>query len=145
MTVSIEKATAEDYLAIHHLNKVALGYDFDVEQTQRNVQALLNNPEHQIFVAKMNDVVVGIAHGESYQTLFYPLKVNVMALAVLPDYQRQGIGTALLQQLEIWAKSIGATAVRLHSGAQRTRAHEFYQDCGYTLTNTQAKLEKDLT
>ena len=57
-------------------------------------------------------------------------------------YKRNGIGSALLKQAEIWAKENGAVGIRLCSGAERVNAHKFYESQGYEVTKLQKNLKK---
>lgn len=54
-----------------------------------------------------------------------------MEIAVLSEFKRHCIGSALLLSIEEWAKAIGAKGIRLSSGDCRTGAHEFYRKMGY--------------
>ena len=56
---------------------------------------------------------------------------NIMGIAVADSYRKRGVGKALLEGIETWARESGAHGVRLVSGAARTQAHEFYNRCGY--------------
>ena len=67
---------------------------------------------------------------------------NCLGLAVDNDYKRNGIGSALLKQAEIWAKENGAVGIRLCSGAERVNAHKFYESQGYEVTKLQKNLKK---
>lgn len=44
---------------------------------------------------------------------------DVLGFAVFPAFQGKGIGRALLQEIEHWAKATNASAVRLVSGESR--------------------------
>ena len=65
-----------------------------------------------------------------------------MGIAVSRKYKRKGIGRALLQQVEHWARETGASGIRLVSGATRTDAHAFYRRCGFEGNKEQINLKK---
>ena len=65
-----------------------------------------------------------------------------MGLAVDNDYKRNGIGSALLKQAEIWAKENGAVGIRLCSGAERENAHKFYLSQGFVSNKIQKNFKK---
>jgi len=67
---------------------------------------------------------------------------NIMGIAVSSEYKQKGIGRALLQQVENWARETGASGIRLVSGAIRTDAHAFYRRCGYSGNKEQINLKK---
>ena len=52
-------------------------------------------------------------------------------MAVLPEYQRQGIGQALVEHLEADVRRGMTKTVFLHA---RHYAVSFYQGCGYRIT-----------
>ena len=86
--------------------------------------------------------MVGYIHANSYDLIYAPHMKNIMGIAVLSSHKRYGIGRALLQQVEKWAQSSGATGVRLVSGITRADAHAFYHSCGYTGDKEQLNLKK---
>ena len=131
MNIMIREATIQDGQAIHKLNTEEMGYDYGFEKTLKRLQYFLKDMNHKIFVAEIEGEVVGYVHGNSYELLYYDSLKNIMGIAVLQKYKKNGVGKLLLQQVEIWAKSTGAVGVRLNSGESRTDAHLFYQACGY--------------
>lgn len=55
----------------------------------------------------------------------------VYRMAVHPDYQRQGIGRALMSELESRFRSKGALAVNLLYDSDNAQARAFYKSMGY--------------
>ena len=66
---------------------------------------------------------------------------NIMGIAVADSYRKRGVGKALLEGIETWARESGA---RLVSGAAQTQAHEFYNRCGYGGGRQQVNFKKML-
>lgn len=58
----------------------------------------------------------------------------ILALSILPDHRRQGIGRNLVLEAEKWFHARGVSDIRLASGLQRTEAHVFYERCGFVKT-----------
>lgn len=81
-------------------------------------------------IARSEDRVVG-------QIMFVPDGVgrHELAIFVHPDYQRAGIGTALLQTGLGYAAIQGATKVWLTVEARKRRLEKLYCDVGFTLDN----------
>lgn len=142
MSFSIREAVASDADAIWHLNCTEMGYHYPLYATRENINILLGSWSDRIFVAVSDDKVVGYIHANDYDLIYAPHMKNIMGMAVSSQYKQQGIGRALLQQVEHWALETGAFGVRLVSGAARTDAHAFYHRCGYSGDKEQLNLKK---
>lgn len=53
------------------------------------------------------------------------------AMAILPEYQRQGVGRQCLDQAADYARSWPADTIRLDAWDHASGAGEFYSKCGY--------------
>ena len=126
----IRKVKLRDAAAIQRLNAECLGYDFDRKATEAQLVRLLENDQHLILVAEEGGQVIGYAHAASYDCLYFPSLLNLLALAVAQDFQGQGHGRALMQALREEAKAVGYTGIRINSGISRSSAHEFYRSLG---------------
>ena len=126
----IRKIKLRDAAAIQRLNDECLGYDFDRKATEAQLVRLLENDQHLILVAEEAGQVIGYAHAASYDCLYFPSLLNLLALAVASDFQGQGHGRALMQALREEAKAAGYTGIRINSGISRSAAHEFYRSLG---------------
>ena len=138
----VRQAVISDAKDIYYINKTSLGYDYDLEKQKAKIQAVLNDSTQVIFVAETNNKVVGYIHLVNYDVIYADNFKNCMGLAVDNDYKRNGIGSALLKQAEIWAKENGAVGIRLCSGVEREKAHQFYQSQGYEVTKLQKNIKK---
>ena len=138
----VRQAVISDAKDIYYINKTSLGYDYDLEKQKAKIQAVLNDSTQVIFVAETNNKVVGYIHLVNYDVIYADNFKNCLGLAVDNDYKRNGIGSALLNQAEIWAKENGAVGIRLCSGVEREKAHQFYQSQGYEVTKLQKNIKK---
>ena len=141
----VRQAVITDAKDIYYINKTSLGYDYDLEKQKAKIQAVLNDSTQVIFVAETNNKVIGYIHLENYDVIYADNFKNCLGLAVDNDYKRNGIGSALLNQAEIWAKENGAVGIRLCSGVEREKAHQFYQSQGYEVTKLQKNIKKIFT
>ena len=126
----IRKVKLSDAAAIQRLNAECLGYDFDRKATEAQLVRLLENDQHLILVAEEAGQVIGYAHAASYDCLYFPSLLNLLALAVAQDFQGRGHGRAMMQALREEAKAAGYTGIRINSGISRSAAHEFYRSLG---------------
>ncbi len=138
----VRNAQIADTAGIQQLNKISMGYDFPVAETEKKLQKALADPGQCVLVAVENGQVVGYLHIEDYDTLYFPHMKNVLALAVDPDFRRRGIASQLLAAGEAWAWETGATGIRLVSGAEREEAHACYRKAGYEERKLQKNFRK---
>lgn len=121
-----------------------LGYPSNSEQVSQQLAKLLTDDTHYLIGAEQDGRVVGFLDGQVYETIYSPRGFNVLGLAVLPVYQGQGIGKALLQALETEARQRAYAFIRLNSGSHRTGEHAFYQACGYDGNKSQRRFYKEI-
>lgn len=82
------------------------------------------------FVYRSEDTIVGVAalSVESVDT------GQIHWVYILPEYQRRGIGTALMRHLEQKAMEKGLRQLKLHTAGIALWAITFYQKLGYGVT-----------
>lgn len=123
----IRRARLSDLEELHALNAKVLGYDIDKKVMAQQLTALLERSDHFILVSETDKgQLAGYVHATAYDCLYFPPLLNLLALAVAADAQRQGHGKALLQVLREVGKQSGYTSLRINSGMARTGAHAFY-------------------
>ena len=103
---------------------------------------LINSGSDKILVAVIGDEVIGYVHANDYDLIYAPHMKNIMGIAVAEKYKRNGVGKALLAEVEKWAEETNAVGVRLVSGAARIGAHKFYHSCGYSGDKAQVNMSK---
>ena len=130
-----------DVAAICEINKEALGYSFSLEETAGQLAKLTQDSHHFLlgFEDSISHDLLGYVHAEVYESLYSKPGFNILALAVLPQTQGQGIGKTLLQGLEHEAKKRGYNFIRLNSADYRMGAHAFYEKVGYTCDKVQKR------
>ena len=119
-----------DVKAICEINQEALGYSFSLEETDSQLARLSQDSHH---------FLLGYVHAEVYESLYSKAGFNILALAVSPQAQGQGIGKSLLQGLEKEAKRRSYGFIRLNSADNRLGAHAFYEKVGYTCDKVQKR------
>ena len=123
-----------DVKSICDINQEALGYSFSPEDTAQDSHHFLLGYEDEA-----SHVLLGYVHAEVYESLYSKAGFNILALAVSPQAQGQGIGKSLLQGLEEEAKRRGYGFIRLNSADHRLGAHAFYEKVGYTCDKMQKR------
>ena len=130
-----------DVAAICEINKETLGYSFSLEETASQLAKLSQDSHHYLlgFEDSTSHDLLGYVHAEVYESLYSKAGFNILALAVSPQAQGQGIGKSLLQGLEEEAKRRDYGFIRLNSADHRLGAHAFYEKVGYTCDKTQKR------
>ena len=143
----IRKIKIEDAAAVQRICNISLGYSVSVEIVMRQIQKLSEDVNyHYIYVYEDEELqtVVGFVHAEVYESLYSYAGLNILGLAVLPEFQGKGIGKELMHHLEVNAKNDSVSFVRLNSADYRVEAHKFYESIGYVCDKTQKRFMKRL-
>ena len=143
----IRKIKIEDAEAVQRLCNISLGYSVSVEIVMRQIKKLSEDVNHHyIYVYEDEELqtVVGFVHAEVYESLYSYAGLNILGLAVLPEFQGKGIGKELMNHLELKAKDDSVTFIRLNSADYRVEAHKFYESIGYVCDKTQKRFIKKL-
>ena len=90
-------------------------------------------------VEHMETAVVGFVEEEGVACgCFKPIDtttVEIKRMFVAPNHRRKGYSSALLEELEVWARALGFTYARLETGKGQPEAIALYQKHGYTITS----------
>ena len=140
--IEVRKARLEDWVMIDQLGQEVLGYEIDQAFSQSRLAAVLSKPANQLFVAFVAGEPAGYIHLQDYDVTYAIPYKNILGLAVFEQFQRQGIGKALMQAAEDFARSDGAGGIRLNSGEGRYGAHLFYEAAGYERVKSQVNFRK---
>ncbi len=121
-----------------------LGYPASEEDVLHRLRAIGQRPDHAVFVAEAGGRVVGWVHVYTVATVESPAHAEVGGLVVDEAHRGRGIGRALMERAEAWARDAGLSAVRLRSNVIRAEAHAFYERIGYAPVKTQRVFAKVL-
>ena len=94
-------------------------------------------PNSRYFMVATNDADQTIGYA-AVLVVAPGVEADVLTVAVLPEYARQGIGTHFMAELEKWALSKQAPAMMLEVGVENTGAIALYEKLGYQKISTRA-------
>ncbi len=144
-TLHIRPAHLRDADALAALS-TQLGYPASQDEIERRLRAILRNRNHAILVAELDGKgIVGWAHASAEKALLSEPRAEVLGLIIDVTQRGKGIGTALMSQIERWARAQGLSAVSLRSNVIRDQAHRFYEGLGYKRVKTQHAFVKVLS
>ncbi len=114
-----------------------LGYPSDLDAVTNRLAAILNSATQQVLVAITADSGIGGYIGvERRVALEVDERVEITGLVVDSTARRSGLGRALVNAAEEWAREHGLHTVVVRSNAARTESHPFYEAIGYQRTKT---------
>jgi ribosomal protein S18 acetylase RimI-like enzyme len=137
-----------------------LGYPTTPERMAGRFDLLAGDTAHALFVAEVagepatgeplagesvaGEPLAGWVHVHGVLLLEADPRAEIWGLVVDAAHRGRGIGRALMDRAEAWARGRGYTEIRLHSNVVRAAAHRFYQDLGYRITKSSYVFEKSL-
>jgi ribosomal-protein-alanine N-acetyltransferase len=83
---------------------------------------------HFLVATNESDQIVGYA---AVLVVAPGVEADVLTVAVLPEYARQGIATRFMNELEKWSQRKQALAMMLEVGVENTGAIALYEKLGY--------------
>lgn len=121
-----------------------LGYPADTNEMLTRLQAALGDESRRVFVAATGNGLLGWIGVERRSTLETGDKAEIVGLVVDAQARRLGVGQALVEAAEDWARRQGFDALMVRSNAARIESHPFYLKHGYLLRKTQQVYFKPL-
>jgi GNAT superfamily N-acetyltransferase len=143
MTIDIRQAETKDCDVITQLSH-QLGYESTTGETEKRLDAILNNGENCVFVAVVNESILGWIHG------FYSLRlesdsfVEIGGMVIDERLRRMGIGKKLVEKVSEWSTSRGCPTIRVRCNVVRKSTHEFYEGIGFREIKAQKIFEKKI-
>lgn len=122
----------DDIFGICELINFELSYSISVDDLSLRIKQMQDDRHYYIFVAENNNEVIafiGVHTGLAFE--YSGAIARIIALAVKKEYQRQGIGTKLLQKAESYFKENQVELIAVNSGIHRVEAHRFYEKQGF--------------
>lgn len=133
----IRKCELSDVTSVYELIRNELGYPKIIESDVLKRFQLMSSLENYIvLVAEIDGKVCGFISTVKEISLEVDGEfLRVIGLAVKTEYQRSGIGSALLCAVEKIADEHKYGVITLSSNFKRVEAHKFYEKQGYTRTS----------
>ncbi len=128
--IGIEQAKKEDLEKIVKIQKNSIKTNLF---SKNLIENQLKNENSLIYVSKFNDEIVG------YIILNLTDELNVESIAVDTEFRNLGIGTRLLEQAEIFAKSKGVETLSLEVAKSNITAYLLYEKFGFKIRRIRKK------
>ena len=139
--IRIEEMTIDDIPVAYAINLEA--HKDDPWPMEWFEEAFNGNPEEPTpyyFLAYYNDQLAGFC-GMYHNFIFTPNFCKIATLAVLPAFQRKGIGRALMQKMLDTAAGLGLDRAKLEVSTKNP-AVKMYEDFGFKIEELHEKYFK---
>lgn len=141
---TIRHAVIEDIEILTQL-AAQLGYTSSTEEIRDRFLSLESRKEETvIFVAEINNQVVGWVHVHVYRLLIDAPEIEIGGIVVDKRFRGKGVGAQLIKAAEDWASEQGYSSVYLRSNVIRDDAFKFYKRLGYELVKSQHAFRKKI-
>jgi len=130
MQIFTRQIKIEDATEVNQLS-AQLGYPLSIEETEKNIAAVIASKYDDAFVAVHENQIIGWI-GVSQAVLVEVMPhCEINGLVVDEKYRGKGIGKLLLEKAAQWGREKANNKLRLRCNVIRTEAHEFYQHLGF--------------
>mgnify|MGYP002474463744 FL=1 len=119
------------------------GYPGTYETIKNRIEIYSNSPNYNIYIAEKDNRIVGLITFIITEGFVYIYKVcRITGLIVNRDSRNSGIGSTLMNHMEMVCKSKNVQVIEVTSGIREERAlsHKFYQKMGYSIGEIVGKL-----
>lgn len=145
LTDARDAASIALLLNAYAVEPVGGGQPLAPDARERLVPALRDIPRALVLLALADEAAVGIAVCfVGFSTFRARPLLNIHDLAVLPQHRRQGVGRALLQAAEDYARRQGCCRVTLEVLESNAGARELYRRFGFDDSTVSRFLVKPL-
>lgn len=105
-------------------------------------QEIVGDRNHILLVVEYDKVIIGTCHLTVMPSLSFhgSRRLNLENIHIDKRYQRQGVGTWMIQQAVSIGREKGCKIIQLTTNKKRSRAQAFYEKFGFKATHEGMKL-----
>lgn len=134
--MKIREAVSADASRLASLT-AELGYVADGATMAARIDRASARRDGRIFVAIVDAEIAGWVQAQVTEVLESGFRTEIVGLVVGLPFRRRGVGQALVQEVESWAKTVGSRVLVVRSNVQRQESHVFYPALGFSAAKTQ--------
>ncbi|BAS60077.1 Aminoglycoside 6'-N-acetyltransferase (plasmid) [Leptolyngbya boryana IAM M-101] len=130
--VEVAQADFQEWLDL----ALELWTDYSVEEMQASLNEILHSPRQSAVLVKTETGSAIAFMNLSLRSDYVPGATQspvafVEGIYVKPDYQKQGVGKALIQYAEQWAQAHGCVELASDALLENTTSHAFHRQVGF--------------
>lgn len=126
----IELASVADAAKIAHLSREEVEFGFNWNWTPEKVARAIHNSATNVIVAKDRQYLAGFGIMR-----YDDMTANLNLFAVDKPYRRCGVGTRLIEWLEVVALNAGIVDISVQLREQNTMGYAFYERAGFEVVD----------
>jgi len=132
--MKISRVSEDDLPQLAQLYQQLIPNEVSIPNMKMVLECNLNNPNHVVLVAKINEKVVGTLLAVICNMLFSKCKSFMVVEDVVVDeaYRKNGVGRELMSYIEETARNGDCSYIMLITDNDRHEANEFYKSLGYS-------------
>ena len=123
-TISIDCVSSNDMDTIAKIEEESLSFN---RISKQDFDHFIESENHKIFVAKINNIVVG------FILLEITDEINIYTVAVDKNYRNIGLATQLVERAKEFAKEVGIDKLSLEVSDNNLRAYLLYEKLGFAV------------
>ncbi|MDR3214921.1 MAG: GNAT family N-acetyltransferase [Bacilli bacterium] len=132
----IREANIDDLAVIYQFFIVLEGTELDYHRFKEVFQKNLNDDQIYYVIAESDNIIVGFGSVHLHLLLHHiGMVAEIEELFVKEEYRLLNIGQALINELVNIAMKEDCELIELASNKLRTKAHGFYEKCGFKATH----------
>lgn len=132
--MTIRNATMDDYdIVFEFIERLWTYNTYDKKAIRTVYQEVLDSADTFAFLLFEGEKAVGFCHGAFINTFWLSGKTCYLSsIITLEEERRKGHGRTMMDHAKKIAKTKGCNGIILDSGMQRTNAHAFYENYGFS-------------
>jgi GNAT superfamily N-acetyltransferase len=138
---AVRDATVRDAEALARLAG-QLGYACDAAAVRSRLAKYRGARDERVIVVEAGDEVAGWTSAALVDHFYIEAYVEISGFVVDESRRGQGLGRALMAEVERWAREHDQRLVRLRANVVRAGAHRFYERLGFERKKEQYVFEK---
>jgi ribosomal protein S18 acetylase RimI-like enzyme len=109
---------------------------------EQNADVFSQNPEiYGVYIAMLEEASIGFIFVQFHA---WNLLAQIQGLAVDPNYQRQGIASALINKAEVFARVKQARGIYVDTPVSNIKGRSFYEAVGYQFAYIMPRYYEDV-
>ena len=131
--MEISPVTKNDLPELSRLYQQLIPNDISIPKMKKVLDRNKDNSNHIILAARDNGKLVGTLLAATCEMLFGQCKSFMVVEDVIVDeaHRRSGVGVALIQHIEGYAKNNNCSYIMLVTDIDRVGSQKFYESLGY--------------